>query len=352
VVDFVVYFVCCMNCLIHSFVLIRFVLLFFYLICKHCLCMLINYHLSAQMSVSGLLLRSSLRRTCPYLPACGRPAFAHSLNAPAPQPLPPSSAASAHTPLALDDASTHSHSRGRSHGAGGVGGVHTQQPAFSFVGGGGQGFSGDRLLVSTFADADLDAVRMVWERNSEQVRQIFGFYAAAKEPRRQGSGPSKLLLAYEQCREALTDFHVLPHVVDAHGFNHVFRVCKLWELEVAEHLLGSAHQQHAPAAAPPQYFDYAQLLLREADPEVFAQGSASLLGLTGGGGAGAPTSSGTVTGTGGGSGSSSARQPQPHGLVRFFDNTGIFLLYFLSLIFFMCFFLLVVLVLVRWLARA
>ncbi len=33
------------------------------------------------------------------------------------------------------------------------------------------------------------------------------------------------------------DFQVLPHVVDAQGYARLFKVCKMWELEVAEQLL-------------------------------------------------------------------------------------------------------------------
>lgn len=61
----------------------------------------------------------------------------------------------------------------------------------------------------------------------------------SKDARRQGSGPSKLLLGYEHCREALVDFQVLPHVVDAQGYARLFKVVKLWELHVAEHLLAA-----------------------------------------------------------------------------------------------------------------
>ena len=58
-----------------------------------------------------------------------------------------------------------------------------------------------------------------------------------KDNRRHGSGPSKLQLGFEHCRESLVDFQVLPHVVDAQGFARLFKVVKLWELHVAEHLL-------------------------------------------------------------------------------------------------------------------
>lgn len=33
------------------------------------------------------------------------------------------------------------------------------------------------------------------------------------------------------------DFQVLPHVVDAQGYARLFKVCKMWELEIAEQLL-------------------------------------------------------------------------------------------------------------------
>lgn len=81
--------------------------------------------------------------------------------------------------------------------------------------------------------------------SSIQIRQIYGFYATSKEPRRQGSGPSKLLVSFEHCREALVDFQVLPHVVDAQGYARLFKVCKMWELEVVEQLLLAQEAGHA-----------------------------------------------------------------------------------------------------------
>lgn len=76
-------------------------------------------------------------------------------------------------------------------------------------------------------------------RTVNKIRQIYGFYAASKEARRQGSGPSKLQISFESCREALVDFQVLPHVVDAQGFARLFKISKLWELQVAEQLLSA-----------------------------------------------------------------------------------------------------------------
>jgi hypothetical protein len=57
-----------------------------------------------------------------------------------------------------------------------------------------------------------------------QIRQIYGFYAMSKDARRHGSGPSKLLLGFEHCREMMIDFQVLPHVVDAQGYARLFKV--------------------------------------------------------------------------------------------------------------------------------
>jgi hypothetical protein len=85
----------------------------------------------------------------------------------------------------------------------------------------------------------------------------------SKELRRQGSGPSKLLVGFEHCREALVDFQVLPHVVDAQGFARLFKVVKLWELQVAESLLaaqegqggaGSSSVAATPMAGASPYF--------------------------------------------------------------------------------------------------
>jgi hypothetical protein len=46
----------------------------------------------------------------------------------------------------------------------------------------------------------------------------------SKDARRHGSGPSKLLLGFEHCREMMIDFQVLPHVVDAQGYARLFKV--------------------------------------------------------------------------------------------------------------------------------
>lgn len=47
----------------------------------------------------------------------------------------------------------------------------------------------------------------------------------------------KLLMSIESCREMLNDFQVLPHVIDAHGFLKLFRVCKYWEFEICDRMV-------------------------------------------------------------------------------------------------------------------
>ncbi len=59
-----------------------------------------------------------------------------------------------------------------------------------------------------------DLVRQIWERNAEQIRQIYSFYATTVETRRVGSGPLKLLLSLENCKEFLQDFQLVPQLMD------------------------------------------------------------------------------------------------------------------------------------------
>mgnify|MGYP006193374143 CR=1 FL=1 len=56
-------------------------------------------------------------------------------------------------------------------------------------------------------------------------------------------------MSFEHCREALVDFQVLPHVVDAQGYARLFKVCKMWELEVVEQLLLAQEAGHGHGEA-------------------------------------------------------------------------------------------------------
>jgi hypothetical protein len=81
---------------------------------------------------------------------------------------------------------------------------------------------------------ELEIIRQIWDRNHDQIRQIYTFYAQTKEIRHMGHGLSKRLLSYSNCREFLTDFQLLPHVVELTSLVRLFRTCKMWELEVVQ----------------------------------------------------------------------------------------------------------------------
>lgn len=65
-----------------------------------------------------------------------------------------------------------------------------------------------------FPDTEIEAVKQVWERNLDQIRLMYNYYAAAVESRRFGSGPLKLLMNVDNCKEMLQDFQLLPQLVD------------------------------------------------------------------------------------------------------------------------------------------
>jgi hypothetical protein len=84
---------------------------------------------------------------------------------------------------------------------------------------------------------ELELIRQIWDRNHDQIRQIYTFYAQTKDVRRMGHGLSRRLLSYTSCREFLTDFQLLPHVVELTSLVRLFRTCKMWELEVVQCLI-------------------------------------------------------------------------------------------------------------------
>lgn len=88
--------------------------------------------------------------------------------------------------------------------------------------------------VPEYTEGTIDLVRQIWERNAEQIRQIYSFYAITVETRRNGSGPLKLLLSIDQCKEMLQDFQLLPQVIDVTTFQRLYRSCKLWEWDIGE----------------------------------------------------------------------------------------------------------------------
>jgi hypothetical protein len=100
------------------------------------------------------------------------------------------------------------------------------------------------------SDDELVLVRAVWDRNFEQIRALYAFYANSLEQRRAGFGPSKLLLSAERCKEMLTDFQLLPQVIDTQTFYRMFRATKLWEWDIAESTLQALHGHSAASVSP------------------------------------------------------------------------------------------------------
>lgn len=68
--------------------------------------------------------------------------------------------------------------------------------------------------LPVYSDSMIELTRQVWDRNAEQFRQIYKFYANTLEIRRLGSGPMRLLLSADRCKEFLQDFQVIPHIID------------------------------------------------------------------------------------------------------------------------------------------
>jgi hypothetical protein len=92
----------------------------------------------------------------------------------------------------------------------------------------------EELDVSHSKKINKELVRSVWDRNIEQTKQIYFYYASSVEIRRIGNGPSKVLLSFEDCKEMMADFHIVPQLLDGQSFTRIFRVCKLFEWKIAE----------------------------------------------------------------------------------------------------------------------
>lgn len=96
-----------------------------------------------------------------------------------------------------------------------------------------------RFNLLIYSEQDIDLVRQIWERNSEQIRLIYLYYANTVETRRIGNGPVQLMMSLENCKDMLQDFEVLPQLIDVQSFNRLFRSCKLWEWDLADCLIRS-----------------------------------------------------------------------------------------------------------------
>jgi hypothetical protein len=84
-----------------------------------------------------------------------------------------------------------------------------------------------KSVFLSYSPSDITIVKTVWERNIEQSRQIFLCYATPCAP------SHKQMLGFEECREIMADFHIVPQLLDSQCFARIFRTCKLFEWRLA-----------------------------------------------------------------------------------------------------------------------
>lgn len=111
-----------------------------------------------------------------------------------------------------------------------------------------------KSVFLSYAPSDIAVVKTVWERNIEQSRQIFLCYATPCQP------SHKQMLGFEECREIMADFHIVPQLLDSQCFARIFRTCKLFEWRLAA--IDSSTVDLATSAGKPNpalqedYFDF------------------------------------------------------------------------------------------------
>ena len=66
-------------------------------------------------------------------------------------------------------------------------------------------------------------------KNFDQIRKIYDFYASNIDTCRLGSGLVLKTLSFENIKQFLKDFGIMPHFVDIHTLKNMFRDCKYWE---------------------------------------------------------------------------------------------------------------------------
>ena len=112
-----------------------------------------------------------------------------------------------------------------------------------------------KSVFLSYAPSDIAVVKAVWERNFEQSRQIFLCYATP-------CTPSKHMLGFEECREMMADFRIVPQLLDSQCFARLFRTCKLFEWRLAEMDSSNADAIGGSAAGKPNpalqedFFDF------------------------------------------------------------------------------------------------
>lgn len=89
-----------------------------------------------------------------------------------------------------------------------------------------------------------DHVKRLWDKNMDQIRQIFSLYAKEpgsflsvnESPGSVGARP-KLLMTFDDVKELLLDFNILPTYVDLLSLSRLFLSVKMWEWMISDSLI-------------------------------------------------------------------------------------------------------------------
>jgi hypothetical protein len=89
----------------------------------------------------------------------------------------------------------------------------------------------------------IKSTRLLWDKNMEQLKNIFIGYGTRTVSQRSGSPTNHTTtaannnittyLGFDECREMLIDFGIIPDILDQQTFTKIFRSCKLWEWYIA-----------------------------------------------------------------------------------------------------------------------
>ena len=84
-------------------------------------------------------------------------------------------------------------------------------------------------MVKSNRSPEEDIIRALWLKNMHQMRLIYDFYANSMEPCRDGRGHVKKVACFEDVRQFLKDWGVMPRHCDLPTLQQMYRGCKIWE---------------------------------------------------------------------------------------------------------------------------
>jgi len=89
----------------------------------------------------------------------------------------------------------------------------------------------------------IKSTKLLWDKNMEQLKSVFIGYGTRAVGQRSGSPTNhtataannniSTYLSFDECREMLIDFGIIPDILDQQTFTKIFRSCKLWEWYIA-----------------------------------------------------------------------------------------------------------------------